>query len=111
MIVTQPCIFLRFPSPSLRLDFKPNLVREGISAANGLSYGHLSIEYDRGYSGAGFGLAAVGLVFEYLHLLKSQGPQEWAFKEMSAVAEMKFRYAMFKGRQSMNSYAMVEQSC
>lgn len=39
----------------------------------------------------GMGLAAIGLVFEYLNLLSSSGPQEWIWQEQKAIHEMKFR--------------------
>jgi nardilysin len=43
-------------------------------------------------AGPGLGLAVIGLVFEYLDLLRSSGPQEWIWREQKAIHEMKFRY-------------------
>ena len=42
---------------------------------------------------AGAGLAAVGLLFEYIALLRAAGPQRWAYDEMAAIGNMKFRFA------------------
>ncbi|KAK9820983.1 hypothetical protein WJX81_000873 [Elliptochloris bilobata] len=41
----------------------------------------------------GAGLAAIGLLFEYVALLRAAGPQRWAYDEMAAIAAMKFRFA------------------
>eukprot|EP00271_Cylindrocystis_brebissonii_P012852 TRINITY_DN32367_c0_g1_i1.p1 TRINITY_DN32367_c0_g1~~TRINITY_DN32367_c0_g1_i1.p1 ORF type:complete len:963 (+),score=199.34 TRINITY_DN32367_c0_g1_i1:121-2889(+) len=35
----------------------------------------------------------IGLVFQYLALLRQVGPQEWVFQELKAMAEMEFRFA------------------
>ena len=43
-------------------------------------------------AGDGMGLAAVGLVFEYLNMLRTRGPQEWIWNEMKGITEMAFRF-------------------
>jgi secreted Zn-dependent insulinase-like peptidase len=40
----------------------------------------------------GGGLAAAGLVFEYLGMLRAAGAQRWAWDEMALIAGMKFRF-------------------
>ncbi len=47
---------------------------------------------------AGGGLAVVGLLFEYLALLRAAGPQRWAYDEMAAIGAMKFRFAEEQAR-------------
>ena len=42
---------------------------------------------------AGAGLAVIGLLFEYIALLRAAGPQRWAYDEMAAIGNMKFRFA------------------
>jgi len=44
----------------------------------------------------------LGMVFQYINLLKQQPPKEWVFKEMKMLDEMRFR---FKGKESPTSYA------
>ena len=41
---------------------------------------------------AGCGLAAAGLLFEYLAMLRAAGPQRWAYDELAAIAQMRFRF-------------------
>lgn len=40
----------------------------------------------------GLGLAAVGLLFEYLAMLRNEGPQEWVYKELADIGGMKLRF-------------------
>lgn len=40
----------------------------------------------------GCGLAAAGLLFEYLGMLRAAGPQRWAYDEQAAIAQMRFRF-------------------
>lgn len=40
----------------------------------------------------GFGLAAVGLVFEYLAMLRAAGTQRWVHDELSAIQATRFRF-------------------
>ena len=40
----------------------------------------------------GCGLACVGLLFEYLGMLRAAGPQRWAYDELAAMAQMRFRF-------------------
>lgn len=35
----------------------------------------------------------IGLVYQYIAMLKRGGPQEWVFRELQAIAEMEFRFA------------------
>lgn len=42
--------------------------------------------------GLGCGLSCAQLLFEYLSMLKQAGPQAWAYNEMSAISNMKFRF-------------------
>ncbi|GBG78735.1 hypothetical protein CBR_g27959 [Chara braunii] len=35
----------------------------------------------------------IGLVYEYIHMAKEVGPQEWVFRELKSVADMEFRFA------------------
>jgi secreted Zn-dependent insulinase-like peptidase len=35
----------------------------------------------------------IGLVYQYIAMLKRGGPQEWVFGELQAIAEMEFRFA------------------
>ncbi|GLH05411.1 SFRICE_018075 [Gryllus bimaculatus] len=44
----------------------------------------------------------VQLVFQYVNLLKAEGPMEWIFKECSDIARMHFR---FKDKEAPQSYA------
>ena len=39
----------------------------------------------------GRGLAPVGLLFEYIELLKQEGPQRWVWDESRRVSDMRFR--------------------
>eukprot|EP00884_Botryococcus_braunii_P020235 jgi/Botrbrau1/6896/Bobra.67_3s0015.1 len=41
----------------------------------------------------GGGLAVVGLLFDYIALLRREGPQAWVYEEMRATSEMRFRFA------------------
>lgn len=43
-------------------------------------------------AGPGCGLAAAGLLFEYLGMLRAAGPQRWAYDEQAAIAQMRFRF-------------------
>ncbi|EFN52789.1 hypothetical protein CHLNCDRAFT_138430 [Chlorella variabilis] len=43
-------------------------------------------------AGPGCGLACVGLLFEFLALLRSVGPQRWAYDELATIAQMRFRF-------------------
>ncbi|GAX76258.1 hypothetical protein CEUSTIGMA_g3702.t1 [Chlamydomonas eustigma] len=43
-------------------------------------------------AGPGMGLAAVALVFQYLHMLRKEGPQEWVYSELKSIYDMKFRF-------------------
>ncbi|KAL4440115.1 hypothetical protein ABPG75_003116 [Micractinium tetrahymenae] len=43
-------------------------------------------------AGPGCGLAAAGLLFKYLAMLRSAGPQRWAYDELAAIAQMRFRF-------------------
>jgi secreted Zn-dependent insulinase-like peptidase len=43
-------------------------------------------------AGPGLGLAPVGLLFQYLSLLRAAGPQEWVWREIKAISDMKFRW-------------------
>lgn len=38
------------------------------------------------------GLAVVRLLFEYLAMLRAEGPQEWVYQELSDIGAMKARY-------------------
>ncbi len=49
---------------------------------------------------AGCGLACVGLLFEYLAMLRAVGPQRWAFDELAAIAQMRFRFQV-RGRKGV----------
>lgn len=42
-------------------------------------------------AGPGFGLAAVGLFFEYMSMLKECGPQQWVWEESRKLSDMRFR--------------------
>eukprot|EP00208_Stichococcus_sp_RCC1054_P001535 CAMPEP_0206142388 /NCGR_PEP_ID=MMETSP1473-20131121/16665_1 /ASSEMBLY_ACC=CAM_ASM_001109 /TAXON_ID=1461547 /ORGANISM="Stichococcus sp, Strain RCC1054" /LENGTH=1083 /DNA_ID=CAMNT_0053537371 /DNA_START=256 /DNA_END=3510 /DNA_ORIENTATION=+ len=54
---------------------------------------HISLT-DAGRAEApGAGLACVALLFRFLALLRDAGPQEWVFKELRDIAEVKFRFA------------------
>ena len=44
-------------------------------------------------SGAGDGLGPVGVLFQFLSLLKQSGPQKWVFDELADIAQMRFRFA------------------
>ncbi|KAL3144870.1 hypothetical protein ABBQ38_001970 [Trebouxia sp. C0009 RCD-2024] len=41
----------------------------------------------------GNGLAVMGLLFQFLSLLKAQGPQKWVFDELANIAQMRFKFA------------------
>lgn len=41
---------------------------------------------------AGYGMSAVGLVFEYITMLKSMNPQKWAWDELKKIADMKWQF-------------------
>jgi secreted Zn-dependent insulinase-like peptidase len=43
------------------------------------------------HAGPGLGLAVVALVFAYIKLLRAAGPQEWVWRELKAIADMRFR--------------------
>lgn len=49
---------------------------------------------------AGLGLAPVGLLFEYLAMLASAGPQRWAYDELAATAQMRFRFQASRSQVS-----------
>lgn len=34
----------------------------------------------------------VGLFFQYIHMLRTEGPQEWVFDEVAAVKEIEFKF-------------------
>ena len=42
---------------------------------------------------AGMGLAVMGLLFQYLAMLRQQGLQQWVYQELAAVSATKFRFA------------------
>lgn len=42
---------------------------------------------------AGNGLAPMGLMFQFLSLLRAQGPQKWVFDELANIAQMRFKFA------------------
>ena len=44
-------------------------------------------------AGPGFGLAPVGLLFEYLQLLRREGPQAWVWQESKRISDSRFRCA------------------
>ena len=60
----------------------------------GLSFLQLYIELtDVGMdSFPGCGLAVVQIVFDYIHMLKTLGPQKWLWLEQKAISEHAFRY-------------------
>ena len=39
----------------------------------------------------GLGLAAVAVLFQYLHMLKAARPQEWVWRESKLISDCKFR--------------------
>lgn len=39
------------------------------------------------------GLAVIGLLFQYLGMLRGEGLQSWAYAELAAIAATKFQYA------------------
>ncbi|KAL0048825.1 hypothetical protein WJX82_000128 [Trebouxia sp. C0006] len=41
----------------------------------------------------GNGLAPMGLLFQFLSLLKEAGPQQWVFDELANIAQMRFKFA------------------
>ncbi len=41
----------------------------------------------------GCGLAPLGLLFQYLALLRQASPQRWVYEELAATAAMRFRFA------------------
>ena len=42
---------------------------------------------------AGNGLAPVGVLFQFLNLLRKEGPQKWVFDELANIAQMRFKFA------------------
>jgi secreted Zn-dependent insulinase-like peptidase len=49
---------------------------------------------DRGLNaGPGLGMAPMQLIFDYLSMLHSLGPQEWIWQESAGLSEAKFRNA------------------
>ena len=40
----------------------------------------------------GMGLAVVGLLFEYLAMLRVRGPQQWVYQELADIGAMKARF-------------------
>ena len=42
---------------------------------------------------AGNGLAPMGLLFQFLSLLREAGPQQWVFDELANIAQMRFKFA------------------
>ena len=44
-------------------------------------------------SSAGNGLAPMALLFQFLNLLRQEGPQKWVFDELANIAQMRFRFA------------------
>ena len=40
----------------------------------------------------GYGMSPVGLVFEYISMLKSMEPQKWAWDELKAISDMKWQF-------------------
>lgn len=42
---------------------------------------------------AGNGLAPVGLLFQFLNLLRKEGPKKWVFDELANIAQMRFKFA------------------
>ena len=40
----------------------------------------------------GMGLAVVGLLFEYLAMLREKGPQQWVYQELADIGAMKSRF-------------------
>ena len=46
----------------------------------------------------------IGLVLEYIAMLRAQGPQEWFFKELQAIAESTFRF-----QEASEAYDLVER--
>ena len=45
-------------------------------------------------AGPGYGLAPVGLFFEYMRMLKAAGPQRWCWDESRRVSDMRFKCAL-----------------
>jgi len=43
--------------------------------------------------GCGQVLDVVGLLYQYVQMLRLIGPQEWVFKELQSMAMMEFRFA------------------
>lgn len=41
----------------------------------------------------GKGLAPMGLLFQFLSLLRAQEPQKWVFDELANIAQMHFKFA------------------
>lgn len=51
---------------------------------------HLTI---RGlHASPGLGMAVIKRLFDYIGMLKSNGPQEWRWMEMKSLREQSFRY-------------------
>lgn len=45
------------------------------------------------FSCVGNGLAPMGLLFQFLSLLRAQPPQKWVFDELANIAQMRFKFA------------------
>ena len=45
-------------------------------------------------------------MFEYLALLRAAGPQRWAYDEMAAISDMKFRFAEEEVRAASDESAI-----
>lgn len=43
------------------------------------------------HAAPGGGLAVAGVVLQYIALLRASAPAEWVWREMAAIADMKFR--------------------
>ncbi|MEW5302568.1 MAG: hypothetical protein WDW38_002287 [Sanguina aurantia] len=57
--------------------------------------------------GAGCGLAVVDLVFQYLAMMRAEGPQEWVWQEMKAIADMRFK---FQEEEDAMEHALVAET-
>lgn len=48
---------------------------------------------DEGLNAApGYGMAAVGLLFEYLEMLRSVGPSKWVYDELKSIHDTKVKF-------------------
>lgn len=45
----------------------------------------------------------IGMVYQYIKLLRQSNPQEWIFKELQEIGNMEFRFAE---EQSQDDYAV-----